>query len=515
MSIIKQKSLHFTIFATPQDDLHANIFTCIRNRLGVPFFDWHSFSGKRGIVRFEGCFSTEKGQEIIAKMTNGNPFVFAIEGTECQIIYGNLKGRAPVFMPNAYHNSLATGWWPGTLRHGFWLNEWYSLDAKYTPHQNTIDFIQEGTGFDLRRLPDFLNTILQITALDDYAPQISYNPDYKTVSFMLNGEVEKCDHRVVIEVWETKEMFCRTLVDMSSGTDYVTLEATFAPERLGFDLYKKVGVHWKLLASVNHTLVRQISLQIGLITGKLVVNKGKTTEEHDIVSYDNSKPANDSLDEPWRVSENERIRLNKAAEIRDLGSIFVRNVGKESRDQLQEIIRNEIFRDAKDTLYVWDPYLDKSVLTELLIKSISLPSLRLKLILSEPGKKQGEDENDDTPDAIPSGFTRCAEMFAFIRQNEDYKLANLEIRNWFRADQPAFHDRFILTEKAVWHLGSSLKDLGNYHSTIYRLPEELAKQVRQEFEHAWAGDFGVSKPYGFSVAPSFQWLRSKEGVVEK
>ena len=193
-SIINHESLHFTIFAARQDDLHANIFTCIRNRLDIPFFDWRSFSGKRGIVRFEGCFYTDQGQELIRQMTDGNPFACSIEGIEVQILYGNLKGRAPVFMPNAYHNSLATGWWPGTLRHGFLLNEWYSLDAKYTPHQNTIDFIQKGTGFDLRRLPDFLNTILQITALDDYAPQISYNPDYKTVSFMLNGEVEKCDH---------------------------------------------------------------------------------------------------------------------------------------------------------------------------------------------------------------------------------------------------------------------------------------------------------------------------------
>lgn len=512
-NLIKTEALYFTIFAARQDDYYANIFTCIRNRLDVQPFSWRKFSGKNKVVRFDACFSTSHGQEIITEMTNGSPFTFSLEDTDIQIVFGNLKRRTPVFIPNAYQNSLANGWWPGTLNHGFWLNEWYSLDANYSPHPNTIEFILKSTGFDLKKLPDFLNTILQITSLEDYIPMISYNPDYETISFVLNGNVEECDHKVSVEMWETDEMLFQTLVDMPCGTDHIALSAPFAPQRLGFDLYKRVDEDWELIASAKHYLLRQINLNFGLITGKLVVNKGDLTEEHDIVSYGSNRSVVNSIDDPWTIAENERIRLNKTNEIRKLGSIFVRNNGSVTREQLWEIIIDEIFNEANELLYIWDPYLDGSILPELLIKAISLPSLRLKLMLSEPGVRNVSIENGkENTNEVPSGYKRCFEIFTDLSEYEDKPLSNLEIRNWFRTNEPAFHDRFIITEKAVWHLGSSLKDLGNYHSTIYRFPEELARQVRQEFEQAWEGDFGVLKPYGFSIAPLFTWLRSMEGA---
>lgn len=90
---------------------------------------------------------------------------------------------------------------------------------------------------------------------------------------------------------------------------------------------------------------------------------------------------------------------------------------------------------------------------------------------------------------------------------------NFSVRNWFRSGKHAFHDRFIITEKAVWQIGSSLKDLGDYHSTIYRLEGDIADAIRGEFERAWNGNFDPMNPDGMEVFPELHWIKRKAGTV--
>jgi hypothetical protein len=508
---INQESLLFTIFAVKENDEYRNIFTYIRNQVDVPTFEWTSLSGKHGVKRFNGCFSLNEGKCLIERMTSNSSFGCHVKGEDINITFGNLKKRDPVFLPYDYQNSVANGWWPGTLRHGFWLDEWYCLNANTTLHDGTVDFIRKSTGFDLHRLPDFINTILRITSLEAYTPQIIYNPDQKNIVFMLNGEVEPCKHRVVINLFETKEaLYCET-IDLPQGIEYVALPAPFEPKYCGFDLYKKENDKWILIASANHALVRKIFIRMGLIQGKLKVEKNDESEECDIVSYEEHPVEIKTPYEPWVIAEEERERLNQAFELRQLGSIFVRNDGQGNRDKIASIIHDVIYESAYKNIYIWDPYLDESVLDYLIYMALKIPSIKIKLLLSESGKKKDCIKPDGSMDL--SVFQRCKGIESFL-SHQDKSLHNLEARNWFREGNPAFHDRFIITDIGVWHLGSSLKDIGNYHTTIYRLHEELAKQVREEFENAWGGDFGALKPYGFSFYPNFQWFHKPERMNE-
>lgn len=508
-----QHVLFFTLFAVKQDAEYEyrNLFTFIRNRIDISCSNWRHMSHKRGVVCFSACLPREEGEKVIEQITKKHSFVIKVDGNDHIIHFGKLKERQPVFVPNKYQSSVANGWWPGTLQHGFWLQQWYEIGAKYISSDTdpAVKFIRKQTGFDLDALPDLWNTILHVTSLEEeYSPRLSFNPDEKKVSFLLHGDVPEKDHRVMVRLWETDETFYSELLDLPAGTEFIHFNAPFSPKKLGYTLYRKEQGKWVMIASEDHILIKKIHINMGIIEGKLEVKRGNVTETHDIVSYSPITVGNIEDNPPWVVAEEERKWKNEAFELYRLGSIFIRNKGNESRNEIKSIIEY-IYDNAYQFIYIWDPYIKQSVLPDLIVKALGMPSINIRLLMSEHGKAQINNQKDIQIDDLQY-FPRCQEIYQYLRQYENKSLKNLEIKNWFRKSAQAFHDRFILTEKGVWHFGSSLADLGNYHSTIYRLPEQLAVQVQQEFEKAWEGDFGELKPNGFALFPELKWVSTEK-----
>jgi hypothetical protein len=501
---------HFLIriFTSESGNCFRNIFMCIQN---IPFglFDWRHFKkDKIGVTRFEGCFSAERVKEIMEQIEEQGSL--QIDG-QTLIEFGQLEKRNPIFISNETRNSMANGWWPGTLKHGCWVNQWYSINAKYKLSEKTSQFIKNSTGFDLTFLPDFLNSIIHINSLERYTPNIGFNPDNWNVSFLLEGEVEEAEHRVVIQIWETKETQYSEILDLPSGRDHVSFRAPFEPQQLAYQLYIRNGDKWMELASERHALIQKININMGIVTGKLEVNFAGKKEIREIVNYDKSVGiAEDGHEKPWVLAEHERHYLNEGIELRSLGSVFVRNRGQETRKELQLIIQNELYETAHDYIYLWDPYINNSLLDSLLILAITKPSMSIRLLLSEHGQQSLEIRKEKIENVIDR-FKRSHDIVSTIHQYKDKPIDNLEVRNWYGKDQKhAFHDRFIITDKGVWHFGSSIADIGDYHSTVYRLKENMAEIIRSEFMAAWNGDYGAVKTYGLEIAPQLKWL-DKEG----
>ena len=144
--------------------------------------------------------------------------------------------------------------------------------------------------------------------------------------------------------------------------------------------------------------------------------------------------------------------------------------------------------------------------------AITYPRLDIRILLSEcEGIPKDNSKLIIKNEINISNFERSYAITDLLNKHHDKPIKNIKIRNWFRSSKHAFHDRFIITSKGVWHLGSSIKDLGNYHSTIYRMEYELGKQIELEFDEAWDGNFAGMNPSGFSISPDIQWISNKKG----
>ena len=237
-------------------------------------------------------------------------------------------------------------------------------------------------------------------------------------------------------------------------------------------------------------------------------------QKHIVSGYSASK-------QPWISLERLRIKTNKGVEIRQLGSLFLPYKGGASHQESQQLIKEELFDKAEQRIWIWDPYLDGSVLDDLIILGLSKRSLEIKLLLSEhKGERTTERKILEQTDSSQSQndltvlkvFPRCASIRNYIDERiEDLStLKNLKVRNWYRAGKHTFHDRFIIIDDLVWSIGSSLKDIGNYHTTIYRLEGDLPGQVIDEFQKGWNGNFGHMDPNGLSVFPNWKDIKKED-----
>ncbi|MGE7887763.1 VPA1262 family N-terminal domain-containing protein [Bacillus cereus] len=510
----KNVFLTITIYAMEKEGEYYNIFTLARQRSNITTNDWKCFSLKNKTKRFEACFSLEQGEIELAKITSEGTMLINNEENSYKINFGLFQKREPVFIPNYSQKSIANGFWPGTLTEGFSLEQWFSLNrgTEVGLRNHTLRDMHLHLGIQIDKLSDFLYSVIKISTLEDFTPEILYNPDNQFVSFYIYGSVPKLKHRVVLLLGEGEEAVSKIMVDLPVGKNNFSKKIPFSPTKLGYELFQLTDEgYWKLIGSKEANLIRSISLSMGVVQGKLKVINRDNEEFYDIVSYEKSTVMGEDKEEskqPWIQAEADRIRINKSIELQELGSIFVKFDGPKTQEKIQRIIQEKIFEPETKYIFIWDPYLDGSVLNNLLIQAVRYPNMKIKLLMSESGKNSSDNLNEESLNL----FERSASIKEVFDECENYKLENVKARNWYRSSGNVFHDRFIITSRGVWQLGSSLKDLGNYHTTIYRLEGNLPEQVENEFRRAWGGDFSSMKPSGFQIIPEFKKIYRKESL---
>ncbi|RAN85874.1 hypothetical protein B5P41_32540, partial [Bacillus sp. SRB_28] len=112
-----------------------------------------------------------------------------------------------------------------------------------------------------------------------------------------------------------------------------------------------------------------------MITGKVKNNNGSSSTERDIVHYQSPSVSGASEEMPWIEAENQRVRLNKSQELTELGSIFIRYDGSGTKQKMQDIIKNRMYEDEVEKIYIWDPYVNDEVVQTLLEYAVSYPGL--------------------------------------------------------------------------------------------------------------------------------------------
>jgi len=125
---------------------------------------------------------------------------------------------------------------------------------------------------------------------------------------------------------------------------------------------------------------------------------------------------------------------------------------------------NQIMEIASKTvgfLIVIDPYPSQ----ETLIVLEKSPNKQPAMLLTSPPKK---------------GKDRAA--FEVLARKLRADRPEIEIRY---APSQTLHDRFIITETESWHIGHSIKDIGNRLSAITPMGSVEIKRLKEEFDSIW------------------------------
>lgn len=484
---MEEKVLMITIYTTYYEGKSYNIFTLARERSGVPISKWKEFTPRKKTKRYNAVFTQYEGEQLLKQLSEGGTYTLNLDDTRSiQIDFGPLVERSTVFLPNEKENSVGKGWWPGTMEDGFTMKQWYGLrKVELVLHENTLADIREHLGISIDMLKDYLHSIVLLTSLEEYKPQVSYNPDNGQVSFQLRGNVPPVDHRVTLILGEGEEAITKLMAHLPAKQHFYHVDSPFRPTRLGYELFTKTKEGtWLLIASHEATLIREIPISVGVVTGKLKVVHGESEETYNIVSRENSNIAvhfeKESEQQPWIQAEFERIQTNRGVVLEELGSLFVRFNEKRSQEKIMNIIKSDIYEPEDNYLYLWDPYIDGTIISDLLIQALRKPRMEIKLLLSEnPSNKllennELEKANKEIGNTISiEQLPYCKSIIDTFHQQKKESIDNFKARTWYRSRKHVFHDRFLITSRGVWQMGSSLKDLGQYHTTIYRLDGKL------------------------------------------
>lgn len=518
-----EKKARIQIFAVGKQGNYKNLFTIIRvlESSDTKGNIWIKRQSKNNFRLFECYVTTSEGIDFFHKIKEERNVTIPYQEKDITIEFGEMLARQPIFIPNISETSLARNWWPGSLKEGFRFCMLYGnseIEIGEKAKENAFEFVKKMANVNLYYLQDLIGTVLCIHDQDLPLITFQFNPDKMLQVFALHGDQIPQKRRVIIQAWESEETLESQMFDLTEENPFCIMPLPFSPIKTGYELYEWKDASWKIVKKHSSYLMRKIHIGMNMTVGKLIVKKEDTEEEHNITVRQNPIVVGETDEEqPWVVAELQRTKRNKGIEIRQLASIFLPYQGQESNQIWKDLIYQEILQKASKRLWIWDPYLDGSILDPIYILGLSRRGLDIRLLLSEwLGEKVKKVTEADTKpsrknltaNGALAFLPRCSSIANYFEQRmkETPSLPNIEIRNWFRSGSHSFHDRFIIVDDAVWHVGSSIKDIGNYHSTIYRLEGDLPKQVIKEFEKGWDGHFSNMQPTGFKVFPDCQWI---------
>ena len=153
--------------------------------------------------------------------------------------------------------------------------------------------------------------------------------------------------------------------------------------------------------------------------------------------------------------------------------IFYQGAKEEAeKSQLKEnaksVIR-EIINNANDTCYLCDPYLGSMDIVEFAFH-IKNSGVKINILNSKEAVSKEE----------------AQKIATVIKEYNDKPFSKIEVRI-LRGDS-ILHDRFIVTDKNVWFIGSSFNEFGNRATCIAKIPESSGNLIIKEIEKWFNSD---------------------------
>jgi hypothetical protein len=168
-------------------------------------------------------------------------------------------------------------------------------------------------------------------------------------------------------------------------------------------------------------------------------------------------------------NEREHLELSKRKEF-----VFYQGAKDETeKNNLKERAKTdirEIIDRAKDTCYLCDPYFSSLDIVEFAFR-IKSSGVKINILNSKGAVSKEE----------------AKKIVAVINEYNKKQFGKIEVRI-LRGDNGTLHDRFIITDKNIWFIGSSFNEFGNRATCIAKIPESSGKLIIKEVEKWYSSD---------------------------
>ena len=142
---------------------------------------------------------------------------------------------------------------------------------------------------------------------------------------------------------------------------------------------------------------------------------------------------------------------------------------KNKRKEKAKTIIREIINSAKDTCYLIDPYFNSMDIVEFAFQ-IKNSGVKINILNSKKAVLKEE----------------AKKIATVINEYNSKPFGKIEVR--ILRGNSILHDRFIVTDKNVWFIGSSFNEFGNRATCIAKIPESSGKLVIKEIEKWYCSD---------------------------
>lgn len=166
--------------------------------------------------------------------------------------------------------------------------------------------------------------------------------------------------------------------------------------------------------------------------------------------------------------EREHIELAQRKEF-----IFYQGAKKEEeksklKENAKTVVR-EIINDANDTCYLCDPYFSSMDIVEFAFR-IKNSGVKINILNSKGAVSKEEAEK----------------IVSVINEYNSKPFGKIEVR--ILRGNSILHDRFIVTDKNIWFIGSSFNEFGNRATCIAKVPDSSGKLIIKEIEKWYSSD---------------------------
>lgn len=138
------------------------------------------------------------------------------------------------------------------------------------------------------------------------------------------------------------------------------------------------------------------------------------------------------------------------------------------KENAKSIIR-EIINNANDTCYLCDPYFNSMDIVEFAFQ-IRNSGVKIKILNSKEAVSKEE----------------AKKIAIVINEYNSKPFGKIEVR--ILRGNSILHDRFIVTDKNVWFIGSSFSEFGNRATCIAKVPGSSGKLIIKEIEKWYGSD---------------------------
>jgi hypothetical protein len=138
------------------------------------------------------------------------------------------------------------------------------------------------------------------------------------------------------------------------------------------------------------------------------------------------------------------------------------------KENAKSIIR-EIINNANDTCYLCDPYFSSMDIVEFAFQ-IKNSGVKINILNSKEAVSKEE----------------AKKITTVINEYNSKPFGKIEVR--ILRGYSILHDRFIVTDKNVWFIGSSFNEFGNRATCIAKVPDSSGKLIIKEIEKWYGSD---------------------------